>query len=316
MKSIYLYISILFLFSLNACKKEYPALPYTDILAFSVKDANGEPLKAVIENNEIILSWPVGQTVPQEIVPSIIVADKATISPAAGTKVSLNESVVYTVTAEDGTVSTYKLKPVVNSFIPMIRAFHGVRLYKSKSFVTTTSDVQLGGDLFDDEEGKTQAFFVNANGQDIPVKINNITPISVTLDPNVVIGNYLGVKLISGNKKSFFSQTFEVIADPKPMILSTAVTTALTVKRAAQFTVTGGMNLNKINAVSLYNGTTDMFIAVKLKAVTATSIILEIPADFPLGDYLGISYAYPDSDYYAAGEDNLFFVDFPITVVK
>jgi len=316
MKSIYLYISIFFLFSLDACKKEYPALPYTDILSFSVTDANGEPLKAVIENNEIVLYWPAGQVVPQEITPSIIVADKASISPVAGTKVSFKESVTYTVTAEDGTTNTYKLKPVVNSFIPMIKSLFGVRLYNTKSFVTTNSEVQLGGDLFNVEEGKTQVFFVNTSGQDVPVKINNITPISVILDPNVAVGNYQGVKVISGNKSALFNQTFEVIEDPKPMILSNAIVAASTVKRTTQFTVTGGMNLNKVNAVELYNIATDKFIAVNLKGTTANSITLEIPAGFPLGNYVGISYAYPKSDYYREGSDARFFEDFPITVIE
>lgn len=316
MKLIYLYISIFFLFSLNACKKEYPALPYTDILAFSVKDANGDPLKAVIENNEIFLYWPIGQNVPLEITPSITVADKASISPLAGTKVSFNESVTYTVTAEDGTVTTYKLKPVVNGFIPMIKNFFGVRIYKSKSYVTTNSSVQLGGDLFDVEEGKTQVFFVNSNGQDVPVKIDNITPIAVLLNPDVAIGNYQGVRVVSGNKKSFFSQTFELLVDPKPMILSTAITAASTVKRTSQFTITGGMNLDKVNAVALYNATTDAFVSVTLKSMTANSVTLEIPAGFPLGKYLGLSYTYPESGYYAKGADNFFFEDFPITVVE
>lgn len=316
MKPIYLYISILFLSGLAACKKEYPALPYTDILAFSVKDANGAQLKAVIENNEIILYWPVGQAVPQEVTPSITIADKASISPLAGTKVSFNESVTYTVTAEDGTVTTYKLKPVVNSLIPMIKDFFGVRIYKSKSYVITNSSVQLGGDLFDVEEGKTQVFFVNSNGQDIPVKINKITPIAVILDPDVAIGNYLGVKVISGNKQSFFSQAFELLVDPKPVVSSTAITATSTVKRTAQFTITGGLHLDKINAIALYNEATDRFIPVTLKSVTASSITVEIPAGFPLGKYPGINYAYPESDYYAAGSGSLFFEDFPITIVE
>lgn len=307
---------MLFLVSLSACKKEYPALPYTDILAFSVKDANGEPLKAVIENNEIILHWPIGQVVPQEITPSITIADKASISPAAGTKVSFSESVTYTVKAEDGTVTTYKLKPVVNSFIPMIKAFHGVRIYKTKSFVMTNSDVQLGGDLFDVTEGKTQVFFVNAGGQDVPVKIKSMTPISVSLDPNVVTGNYQGVKVTSGNKTSFFSQTFEVIVDPRPMFLATAFTTASTIKRTAQFTITGGTNLDKINAAALYSDATDKFIAVNLKTVTANSITFDLPAGFPLGKYIGIRYAYPESAYHAVGSDNMFFGDFPLTVTE
>jgi hypothetical protein len=316
MKSIYLYISIFFLFSLSACKKEYPALPYTDILAFSIKDANGEPLKAVIENNEIILYWPVGQAVPQEITPSITVADKASILPLSGTKVSFNESVTYTVTAENGTVTTYKLKPIVNSLIPMIKSFHGVRVYNSKSFIITTSTAQLSGDLFDVEEGKTKVFFVNTSGQDIPVKINKITPIAIILDPNVAIGNYQGVKVVSGNKSTLFKETFELIEDPKPMILSTAISAVSTVQRNAEFKVTGGSNLDKVNGVSLYNTTTETFIKVNLKATTPNSLTLEIPANFPLGNCDRIRYDYPASTYYGAGSGDSYFENFPITVVN
>lgn len=316
MKSTYLYISMFLLLGLTACKKEYPALPYTDILAFSVKDANGEQLKAVIENNEIVFYWPVGQSVPQEITPDITVADKANISPATGMKVSFNESVSYTVTAEDGTVATYKLKPVVNSFIPLVRAFFGVKIYNSKSFITTNSSAQLSGDLFDVTEGKTKVFFVNTTGQDVPVKINTITPILITLDPNVAVGNYQGVKVISGNKTALFNERFEIIEDPKPVFLSTAISAASTVKRGGQFTVTGGSNLDKVNAVELYNSVTKTFLAINLKAKAANSLTLEIPADFPLGECNRIRYAYPASDYYAAGVSQLTFLNFPITVVE
>lgn len=315
MKSIYLYISILFLFSLNACKKEYPALPYTDILSFSVTDDNGQPLKAVIENNEIVLYWPAGQVVPQEITPSIIVADKASISPVAGTKVSFKESVTYTVTAEDGTTTTYKLKPVVNSFLPMIRAFSGIRIYNSKSFIITNLTAQVSGDLFDVNEGKTKVFFTNASGQDVAVKIINMTPIAINLDPNVAAGNYQGVKVVSGNKSSFFQQTFEIIVDPRPLISTTAISAASTVKRNEQVTITGGENLNKVNAVELYNSVTRTFIAVNLKETTANSLKLEIPVAFPLGDTNRIRYYYPASDYFAAGVGQLNFIDFPIKVV-
>jgi hypothetical protein len=316
MKSIYLYISILFLFSLNACKKEYPPLPYTDILSFSVTDANGQPLKAVIENNEIVLHWPAGQAVPQEITPSIIVADKASISPVAGTKVSFKESVTYTVTAEDGTTSTYKLKPVVNSLLPMISAFSGIRIYNSKSFIITNLTAQVSGDLFDITVGKTKVFFTNAGGQDIAVKIINITPIAINLDPNVATGNYQGVKVVSGNKNSFFQQAFEVIVDPRPLISATAITAASTVKRNEQVTLTGGENLNKVNAVELYNSVTRTFIAVNLKGTTANSLTLEIPVTFPLGDTNRIRYYYGASDYFAGGVGQLNFIDFPIKVVE
>ncbi|MNJ93998.1 putative glycoside hydrolase [compost metagenome] len=315
MKSIYLYISIFFLFSLSACKKEYPALPYTDILAFSVKDANGAQLKAVIENNEIILYWPVGQAIPQEITPSITVADKASILPLAGTKVSFNESVTYTVTAENGTVTTYKLKPIVNSLIPMISAFYGPDIYKNKRFLRSNRRAQLSGDLFDVEEGKTKVFFVNTSGQDIPVKINEITPIAVILDPDFAIGNYQSVKVISGNKTVLFKDNFEVIADPKPVVL-TEISVASTVKRNGQFMIAGGENLDKVNAVVLYNSITKTFIPINLKSTTANSLTLEIPANFPLGDCNRIRYFYPDADYYAAGYGQLDFLSFPITVVE
>lgn len=316
MKPLYLYLSVLFLFSLGACKKEYPALPYTDILAFSVKDANDAPLKAVIENNEIILYWPVGQPVPEEITPSITVADKASVLPVSDAKVSFNESVSYTVTAEDGTKTTYKLKPVVNSFIPLIKAFYGLRIYNSKSFLTTESSAQLGGDLFDVTEGKTKVFFVNTSGNDIPVAIDEITPIAIILKPNVTIGNYQGIKVVSGNKSSLFRETFEVVTDPFPALLPTAFSSALTIKRSAQFTLTGGKNLDKISGVSLYNRSTRAFVAVNLKATTANSMTLEIPANFPLGICDRIKVTYPASNYYAAGSSDSYFDDLPITVTE
>src|SRR5690606_12490916 len=99
--------------ALLGCTKKQPDYPYTDLLQFSVQDAAGQPLKGVVENNEIILYWPPHQMVPDSITANITIAERASISPASGTKVPFDAQTVFTVTAQDGSQQSYRLKPVI-----------------------------------------------------------------------------------------------------------------------------------------------------------------------------------------------------------
>ncbi|KAF5270451.1 hypothetical protein FQR65_LT17845 [Abscondita terminalis] len=92
------------------------------IESFEVKDANGNTLSASIVNNEISLYWPPYQEEPTTLTPTIVVSDRANISPASGTAISIktDEPAQYTVKAQDGTIKTYTLKLQINQ--PMISA--------------------------------------------------------------------------------------------------------------------------------------------------------------------------------------------------
>jgi hypothetical protein len=135
------------------CKKttEYEKRPYTDIESFVVKGYAADSISASINNNDIIIYWASEVAAPATITPTIAVATGATISPASGTAVDFNSNTVYTVTAEDGTVKKYNLKPVINKPIPRIATISpgSSMVWISSTWLTITGEYFLVGDTSD-----------------------------------------------------------------------------------------------------------------------------------------------------------------------
>ncbi|GAA4310338.1 hypothetical protein GCM10023149_04970 [Mucilaginibacter gynuensis] len=113
-RNILLLIIVIIALFASSCKKEYVKTPYNTIENFTIKDAKGDPLKAVIVNNRVIVYWPPLQTVPDSITPEISVSANASISPASGKKIPFNSSVTFTVTAQDGSTQQFTLSPAIN----------------------------------------------------------------------------------------------------------------------------------------------------------------------------------------------------------
>lgn len=110
---------------LYSCKEqEYEQLkrPYTDILSFKIASTyvGIDSLNGVISGDSISIYWDPATTLPNTITPNIKVATGATIQPASGQEVPFNTQTTFTVTAEDGTVKTYRLTPQTNHPIPII----------------------------------------------------------------------------------------------------------------------------------------------------------------------------------------------------
>lgn len=106
-----------------SCKKteyQYEKRPYNDIRQFVVIGPNGDSTKSFISGDSITIYWSPDVALPASISPRIVIDDKATISPASGATVAFNKSTVYTVTAEDGSVKTYHLNPIVSLPFPSI----------------------------------------------------------------------------------------------------------------------------------------------------------------------------------------------------
>ena len=148
-----LYIAVLAFFVLQACTKtktEYEKRPYSSIESFVVMGYAGDSVTATINNGDIIVYWAAEATMPATIRPNISVSPFATISPASGTEVAFNTETVYTVTAEDGSKQTYRLKPVINNAVPKISDISPVTLlWISSTKVTVSGEYFLSGDTAD-----------------------------------------------------------------------------------------------------------------------------------------------------------------------
>lgn len=150
---LFLAVGAIAVMTVLGCKKttEYEKRPYTDIESFVLKGYAGDSLTASINNNDIIIYWASEAAAPATITPAIVVSPGAAISPASGTAVAFNSSTVYTVTAEDGTVKKYNLKPVINKPIPRIATISpgSSMVWISSTWLTITGEYFLVGDTSD-----------------------------------------------------------------------------------------------------------------------------------------------------------------------
>jgi len=306
-------ILAMLLFVASSCKKEYPSLPYTEIVSFSIKDNNGSVLKAAIVNNEITLYWPPEQAVPETITPVITLSDKATIQPASDTPVAFSENTTFTVTAEDGSKVTYKLAPTINYTKPYVSTITSVTTYKDKTYKIQNQRFIINGDYFNPDATATKVFLVSADKTEVPATIALITAIRITVT-SANPGAYNQVKVVTNNRTVLFNFPLEVVAaDPKPNIFTPVLSISGSIKRGQQFTVTGGVNMNVSNKIELFNAATGNRAELRLVTAKNDSWILEVPADFPLGDYTSIQNTYPESAYYAEGTIGLSTATITIT---
>jgi hypothetical protein len=138
---------------LQGCSKteyEYEKRSYKNIESFVLMGYAGDSINASVNNGNIIVYWAAETELPKTIKPVIVVSDHATISPASGTEVSFSSETVYKVTAEDGSVQTYRLKPVINHAVPRISEISPNNLHWiSGTQVTVSGEYFLTGDTAD-----------------------------------------------------------------------------------------------------------------------------------------------------------------------
>lgn len=99
---------LLFTITITGCDKEESKSSEMAILAFSFNQLNPN-VHADINGNSILIVVPYGTDVNQ-LVASIDISDKASISPSTSVKQDFSNPVTYTVTAEDGQTQQYTVE--------------------------------------------------------------------------------------------------------------------------------------------------------------------------------------------------------------
>ncbi|MFF5381192.1 hypothetical protein [Pedobacter suwonensis] len=312
------YLLILCLFSIfGACKKEYEDYPYADILSFTVKDANGEPVKAVIDEKNLIIYWPSGQPVPDHITPNIVVSERASISPASGQRVAFEETTKFVVTAQNGTTKAYLIKKVINQ--PLLKAdiTGGVFVYNSKNFAIKGKNIIISGDNIIADKNQTKVYLVNtANNTETPLTIGTLTPIAinVTLDTAIPDGIYK-LKIISGLRTVLLERTFGITAGAPFISFPELATIKTTLKLGEEFTLNGVNRIELINKFSIRHVASKQFYDLTIKEVKPGQLTLKVPENLPFGQYDLFIYYYPAGEYYAAGRISDYFDD-AITIIN
>lgn len=288
MKNFYLINNLkrVFLFTLMSvilicCKKEYANYPYADLLQFTIKDANGGDLKAVIKGEDIILYWPPMQQLPDSISPSITVSDRATILPASGKKVAFKDGVSYSITAQDGTVKKYKVKLAINQIKPTIA------ISNTASVGTSFS---IGGDSFIPDTINTRIFLIDGKGKEM--KMNNIfsiDPLNIWVYlPELEAGNYR-VKMVTGVHTVIAPEPLAITYTTTPLIDNGLVKYPVAIKRGAEYNYRiTGTPVSKITKFQLRLLSDNSLYELDIKSRNSdNTLTLKIPSSMPLGTYIG-----------------------------
>ncbi|MGE9313636.1 hypothetical protein ACLOAU_18435 [Niabella sp. CJ426] len=143
----YLFAAIVLLGGLSACTKtEYEQLkrPYAEIERFTIGGYGDlDSIPGVIHGDSILIYWNAKNTPPATVKPSIILSGGATIAPASGAEVPFGEATTYTVTAEDGSVRKFILKPVFNGAVPTVITMTSVRTWSATTPIAITGEYFL-----------------------------------------------------------------------------------------------------------------------------------------------------------------------------
>ena len=297
----------------TGCKKDYTKYPFKEIISFNIKDANGELLKAQVTNGEIVINWPVQQVVPESVSPQIIVGERANISPASGTPVKLENGTIYTVTAEDGSTTTYKIKLLQKNIPPFI-SFTNLRNGNSKYFALKGAGLTITGDYFNPDIEKTKVFFIDANNVETRATVTRVTQITISTNVPTVVGTYK-LKVVSNTDTIFYTQAFDVLETfVQPSLPFNALATPLVLRRGDTFTVTGGTLLNGVNRAVIGSFTPGIGVVdLIVTQATANSIVLKVSDTTPLGVYAQFIYYFVPGGYYNA---NGFSINSNITIVQ
>lgn len=181
---------------LSSCKKEYTDLPYNDIEAFTIEDANGKLLQAVIKDEEIIVYWTPLKDEPEFITPTIRISEQAKISPASGEKVIYSDGTKYTVTAQDGQKKTYTLRTQGGQPAPYFSLVNPLAFKFNNDFV-------IHGDYFLPDTEKTKLYLTQGGKETEITDIRTLTNSSIRMYVPVTLDIDTGqyhLKLVTGKR--------------------------------------------------------------------------------------------------------------------
>ena len=113
MKKLFVAVAVVLVAGIagSSCKKKKDEAKSNacEMISFKVDGVMWEK-----KDNSFTFTYPKG-TVVTSLTPTIVVSDKATVSPKSGEAKDFTNSVTYTVTAEDGTKKSYTATATVST---------------------------------------------------------------------------------------------------------------------------------------------------------------------------------------------------------
>lgn len=279
--------SMVFL-GLSSCKKTTNEIdyPFTEIKSFTVPGVNGGELSVAIDQNTLTLYWPGYTNIPDSIAPVIVVAERAKISPASGKKVALKDGLTYTVTAQNGTSVSYKLRVVNNQAPPQIND-------ESPVSVNQYDQINLSGrvNYLISDPGKTNAYVVDGSGQEIRLMIVDLGRTTLNLFVDTYDQTHLPppgkykLKVVTGDKSITSKTDFITInkVDFASPYIFNASSQPIKAKRGTRVTLPfRNLSGNTVNLISLDGINILDIVSV---AADGKGLVVDIPAEHSTGEF-------------------------------
>ncbi|MCD9020037.1 DUF5018 domain-containing protein [Parachryseolinea silvisoli] len=275
-----------------ACDTEYEnaPYPYKELLTFSFT-ANGTAVEAAIAEGEILLYWPHAIALPTTITPQLSVSEKAIITPASGTPIPLQDDIIYTVTAEDGSTATYTVKVVVNQ--------PPLSLDDDNPVVVSfgqPADIRGTNILLD--ASRTTISLIAANGEETQMEIDTIVDgLGTGFGSNILIQlpedgttaldtGWYKIKVVSGVRTATTSNAVLSIRYRYPAF--EFITHAITVHPGETFSLTGKYLRQLGDARVLVQDGSEEYHSLAKVSSTPTEVIYRVPDDMPAREYYTI----------------------------
>ncbi len=256
-------------------------LPYNQLTSFSVPVPGEDSLLASVREDTIYVYWPSYISLPDSAAPSLQVSKNATVSPASGKNIHLQDNLTYNVTAENGDKAVYHLKLVINQALPVFSVQTAGSGYRLGAGIVLTSSYLVP------DTSLTHFFLIDKNNNSTPVSKTSglsVTGATVTVPSSLDTGMYR-INVVSA-WRSYTTSDLIFINYPNPVITWTRAGVSL--HRGDTLIVTG-TNFRAVTGVSLVSTATGGNNAVELVSYAIDSMIIKIPDDFPSGTYRGIN---------------------------
>ncbi|MCI9843378.1 hypothetical protein [Flavobacterium pectinovorum] len=290
---------------MTSCDTEYNTTYVSgdaDIKSFTVQEfEDQQPIQAAIVNDTIKILWVSYHDMPETITPTIVLSDKAAISPKAAVEIPFKTGEKYTVTSEAGTTKQYTLEVDFRQPQPKTAIFStGGTIGGSSAFVYSIAGSSIDNLWFNLEQ--TRVYLVSAadktteydcdiayfgDGKGSNPFMN--TGLYYYLPTNVPVGKYdLRIKngeyiVRSATEANWFNFT---ITEPTTTAISTYI-------YGSTATIGGNFNIRGTKLDTLK----DFFISIgsagtryQLEVVSRTdySVTLKVPVGTPAGNYTSV----------------------------
>jgi hypothetical protein len=229
------------------------------------------------DSHHVSVTVPNGTDVTA-LVPTILISEKATISPASGIAKDYTSPVVYTITAEDASFQEYLVTVIIDETVNFT-----LDAYTGSLEIEQDGVLLIQGDNFGNFENNKVVFVSNLDSN-VTFEKPAIAPsdnetLFIAIDEDMPLGEYK-VKVFIGAQSKFMDEVFTVVVHA-PEIASLDQTT---VTRGENLVITGNYFAAFENKVFLTLGS-ETPVELDIVSESKTTIEVTVPDDLDPGDY-------------------------------